>query len=115
MRRLDENKKVETLTCRLEMSIFEGWNREGWVFRVECFFVAHSMSKGDKFAAATISLEGEVLVWFQWEEGRRSVQNWMEFKARFLDCFGQTQKGTLCGKVLALKQEGSVCEYLRLF
>ena len=28
------------------------------------------MSKGDKFVAATISLEGEVLVWFQWE--RRS-------------------------------------------
>ena len=39
----------------------------------------------------------------------------MEFKAWFLDRFGQTQEGTLCEKFLALKQDGSVHEYLRLF
>ena len=45
-RRLDENNRVETLTRRLEMPIFEGWNPEGWVFRVERFFAAHGMSEG---------------------------------------------------------------------
>ena len=35
----------------------------------------------------------------------------MEFKVRLLDCFG----GTLCEKFLALKQEGTVREYLYLF
>ena len=90
LRRTDENNRVETLTCRLEMPIFEGWNPEGWVFRVECFFAAHGMSKGEKLAATTISLEWEALTWFQWEEGRHSVQNWMEFKAWLLDRFSQT-------------------------
>ena len=33
------------------------------------------MTEGEKLAAATISLEGEALVWFQWEEGRCLVQN----------------------------------------
>ena len=28
-----DNSKVETLTCLLEMPVFEGWNPEGWVFR----------------------------------------------------------------------------------
>ena len=39
----------------------------------------------------------------------------MEFKARLLDRFGQTQEGILCEKFLALKQEGTVREYLCLF
>ena len=75
LRRPDENNRVQTLTSCLEMLIFEGWNPEGWLFRVECFFAAHGMLEGEKLAAITISLEGEALVWFQWEKGRRSVQN----------------------------------------
>ena len=73
------------------------------------------MSQGEKLATATISLDGEALAWFQWEEGHRPVQSWMEFKAQLLDRFGQTQEGTLCENFLALKQEGKVRENLCLF
>ena len=65
LKRLDKNNKAGTLTRHLEMPIFEGWNPQGWVFRVERFFAAHSMSKGEKLAVATISLVREALVWFQ--------------------------------------------------
>ena len=65
--------KIETLTRRVEMPTFEGWNPKGWIFRMERFFVAHRMSKEEKITAVTISLDGEALAWFQWEESRRPI------------------------------------------
>ena len=88
IRRLEENNRVETLTRHLEMPFSEGWNSEGWEFRVERFFVAHGMLEEEKLAVATISVDGEALAWFQWEEGHRPVQSWMESKPRLLDRFG---------------------------
>lgn len=58
-------RRIETLTTHLEMPIFEGWNLDGWIFRVERFFTAHQMSKDEKIlATTTISLYGEALAWF---------------------------------------------------
>ena len=65
--------------------------------------------------AAAISLDSEALAWFQWEKGRRPIQNWLQLKSRLLDRFGHTQDGTMCEQFLSLKQEGSVCDYLRAF
>ena len=81
----EESSRVETLTCCLEMPIFEGLNPEGWVFRVEQFFTVHRMTEVEKMVAATISLDREALAWFQWEEGHRPIQVWLELKARLLD------------------------------
>ena len=110
-----ESSRVETLTRRLEMPIFEGLNLEGWVFHVERFFTVHRMTEEEKMAAAMISLDGEAMAWFQWEEGRRPIQGWSELKAQILDRFSITQEGTLCEQFLALKQEGTVREYLCTF
>ena len=64
---------------------------------------------------ATISLDSEALAWFQWEKGRRPIQNWLQLKSQLLDRFGHTQDGTMCEQFLSLKQEGSVRDYLRAF
>ena len=63
-------RRIEALTRRLEMPIFEGWNPEGWIFCIEQFFQGHGMTEGEKLVAATISLDGEALAWFQCEDGR---------------------------------------------
>ena len=56
-----EGSRIEALTRRLEMPIFEGWNPEGWIFCVERFFLWHGMTEEEKLVAATISLDGEAL------------------------------------------------------
>ena len=43
------------------------------------------MMEGEKMAAATISLDGEALTWFQWEDGRRTILSLGELKACLLD------------------------------
>ena len=92
------------------MLIFESGNLEGWIFRVERFFSAHRMSKQEKMTAASISLDGEALAWFQWEDGRWPIRNWGELRACLHDRFSHAQDGTLCEQFLSLKQEGIVRE-----
>ena len=60
---------MQTLTRRLEMPVFEGWNLERWIVLDKRFFATHEMSEEEKIAATTISLDGEALTWFQWEDG----------------------------------------------
>lgn len=40
--------RVEALTCHLEMLVFEGWNPEEWIFRVEKFSMAHKLIETGK-------------------------------------------------------------------
>ena len=60
---------------------------------------------------ATITLDGEALAWFQWEDGRRP----RDLKCRLIDRFQHTQEETLCEQFLSLRQEDSVKEYLSTF
>ena len=88
--RAREESRVEILTQHLEMPIFEGWNPEGWIFHVERFFLTHGMMEKEKIAVAIISLDGEALACFQWQDGHRPIPNLGELKARFLDRFRST-------------------------
>ena len=56
-----ERSRIEALTQRLEMPIFEGWNPKGWIFCMEQFFQGHGMTEEEKLVAATISFDGEAL------------------------------------------------------
>ena len=43
------------------MPIFEGWNPEGWIFRVECYFHVNHLMEIEKLVATVVNLEGEIL------------------------------------------------------
>ena len=77
--------------------------------------MANGMTEGEKITTATISLDGEVVAWFQWEEHLSLIQSWVEFKGRLLDRFRHTKDGTLSKQFLSLRQEGSVRDYLLMF
>ena len=48
------------------------------------------MTEEEKIAATIISLDGEALAWFQWEDGHRPILNWGELKVCLLDRFRRT-------------------------
>ena len=76
------------------------------------FCCPHGMLEEEKITVATISQDGEVLALFQWEDGRRPIRGWLQFKSRLLDRFSHTQDGTLCEQFLSLRKEGSVRDSL---
>lgn len=91
---IEKGGRIEALTQRLEMLVFDGWNPEGWIFRVERFVTAHHITEEEKFTTATISLDGEALAWFQWEDGRQPIHSWGELTARLLDLFSLCKRGS---------------------
>lgn len=99
----------------LEMPIFHGHNPDGWTFRVERFFAINRLSEVEKLEAAAVCLDGDALAWFQWEEGHRPFCRWSEFKTMILEGFLQSREGSVCERLLALRQDGTVREYRRQF
>lgn len=87
--------KNDALFHRLEMPVFEGSNLEGWVFRAERFFTINRLSELQKLEAASISMDGKALAWFQWENGRQPTCSWSKLKLNLLDRFRLSQEGHL--------------------
>ncbi|GJV36806.1 ankyrin repeat-containing protein [Tanacetum coccineum] len=71
---------------KLKMSMFEGEDAYGWIYRVE-----------------------------RWSEGRTPFHSWDGFKSRLLIRFQQSKEGNMYEKFLAITHEGSARAYIALF
>ncbi|CAH1448287.1 unnamed protein product [Lactuca virosa] len=100
---------------KLDMPLFDGENPDEWIPRAERYFNFYKLSENDKLEAAVVALEGDALLWFQWEHSRRPVTRSKEMKSLLLRQFRPTNAGTLHQQWLALTQTGSVLEYQRSF
>lgn len=100
---------------KLDMPLFDGDNPDGWILRSERYFNFYKLSEGDKLEAAIVALEGDALLWFQWEHRRRPITRWDELKSLLLRQFRPIYAGTLYQQWLALVQTGTVHEYQRSF
>ncbi|KAJ9542106.1 hypothetical protein OSB04_028612 [Centaurea solstitialis] len=100
---------------KLDMPLFDGVNPDGWILRAERYFQFYRLNEPEKMEAAVVALEGDALLWFQWEHRRRPVLRWEEMKSLLLRQFRSTQSGSLHEQWLALTQEGTVLDYQRSF
>lgn len=71
------------------MPIFAGENPEGWIFRAKRYFVINRLTGAEKLEAAVISLDGDALAWFQWEDRRQLMRLWSGLKVNLLHRFGR--------------------------
>ncbi|TYK03081.1 ty3-gypsy retrotransposon protein [Cucumis melo var. makuwa] len=100
---------------KLEMPVFNSEDPEGWFYRAEHYFQMHLLSEREKLKIAVVSLEGRGLSWFRWAENRKRFRSWRELKERMYNRFRCRDFGTACARFLAIKQEGTVGEYLQKF
>ncbi|KAA0037917.1 ty3-gypsy retrotransposon protein [Cucumis melo var. makuwa] len=100
---------------KLEMPVFNGEDPEGWFYRAEHYFQMHLLNEREKLEIAVVSLEGRGLNWFRWAENRKRFRSWRELKERMYNRFRCRDFGTACARFLAIKQEGTVSEYLQKF
>ncbi|KAA0056800.1 gypsy/ty3 element polyprotein [Cucumis melo var. makuwa] len=97
---------------KLEMPVFNGEDSEGWFYRAEHYFQMHLLNEREKLKIAVVSLEGRGLNWFRWAENRKRFRSWRELKERMYNRFRCRDFGTTYARFLAIKQEGTVSEYL---
>lgn len=100
---------------RLEIPTFNGDDPDGWILRAERYFNLNRLNPDEQLEVAIISLEGDALRWFQWKNKRCPMKRWAELKALILRQFRSTANGSLCEQFLAVKQGGTVAEYIRDF
>lgn len=100
---------------KLDMPLFDGNHPDGWVLRVERYFSFYELVEEEKIEAAVVSLEGDALLWYQWEDRRRPIRRWEEMKAMVLRQFRPALAGSLHEQWLAVEQKRTVIEYRRNF
>lgn len=62
-----------------------------------------------------VALDGDALLWYQWEHGRRPIRGWAEMKQILLQQFRPTAAGSLHEQWLNHHQIAVVVEYRRGF
>ncbi|CAI9284151.1 unnamed protein product [Lactuca saligna] len=83
--------------------------------RVERFFEIQDIGVPDCLKAATICLDGKALAWFHWSQVRDPFHSWEDLKERLLERFQLTGEGNLYHQFLAIRQEGTVRDYVSNF
>lgn len=100
---------------KLDLPTFEGDNPDGWILRAERYFKFYRLTDDEQMEAAVVSLDGDALLWYQWEQGRRPIRCWEELKGMLLHQFRPTAAGTLYEQWLNHQQTTGVVEYRRKF
>lgn len=73
--------------------MFQEGNLSEWIFIVEQYFTINGIRDADKVLMAAICMDGPTLTWLQWEETRRPITDWREFKHYLTKKFRPTQEG----------------------
>lgn len=75
------NTGGSNLRCRkLEMPWFNGNNSDGWINEAERYFFFYKLPENDKLEAAVMALDGDALLFYEWEHRRRPIRDWEELK-----------------------------------
>lgn len=93
------------------MPLFDDTNPDGLILRAERFFNFYGLTVGEKVEAIVVALEGQALLWFQWEHRRRPIESWEQVKALLRRHFCSKSTGTLQEQWLAHRQGGTVSDY----
>ncbi|XP_062073720.1 uncharacterized protein LOC133777970 isoform X1 [Humulus lupulus] len=93
---------------RMELPLFSGENPDGWVFRVERYFLLNRLLEAHMLEAAIIGLEGDALTWFQWEHQRCPITSWSALKHLLLLRFREVPVGSTTEELLSVRQESTV-------
>jgi len=101
-----------SLLRRIEMPMFDRSGVYEWFSRVERFFCVGRYQDPDKLDLVALSLEGDVLKWFNWEMQWNEFRSWPEFRQRLFLRFGASVDEDPGNKLFAIKQTGSVAAYV---
>ncbi|XP_024011492.1 uncharacterized protein LOC112086684 [Eutrema salsugineum] len=106
-------RRIYVKKVKAKMPVFEGLKVNLWILQAERYFEFGDFTEAEKVRIVYMSVEGQALNWFVVSDRSRPFTDWEDVKSRLLDRFGHLESAM--SRLLALKQVGSVREYLGQF
>ena len=100
---------------KLEVPRFDGYDPNGWLFRVEAFFDYHITPDDLRLQIVSFHLEGRATAWFQWASRNNLLSSWSEFVTAVRLRFGPAIFEDFEGNLSKLTQNGSVSDFQTAF
>ena len=82
---------------------------------MEQLFDLHDVSSTQKVCIASLYLEKNQFVWYQWVFSHKSIFTWIIFAEELVAHYEDTKRNTFFRRLIYLKQKGSMAEHIEDF
>eukprot|EP00253_Pinus_taeda_P007924 PITA_07924 len=97
------------------MRKFDGKDLATWILQMEQFFDLNNVQNTQKVRMATLYLEPNQFVWYQWLCSRKQFITWAIFTEELMAHYEDTKSNTFFRQLISLKQKGSIMEHIEEF
>ena len=113
---IDTNVGSKTLHIpKIDMMKFDGKHPTTWILQMEKFFDLNNVQNTQKVRMATLYLEPNQFVWYQWLCSRKQFITWEIFTEDLVAHYEDTKSNTFFIQLISLKQKGSTMEHIEEF
>src|ERR1700735_386942 len=100
---------------KINMRKFDGKDPATWILQMEQFFDLNNVQNTQKVRMATLYLEPNQFVWYQWLCSRKQFITWAIFTEELIAHYEDTKSNTFFSQLISLKQKGSIMEHIEEF
>ena len=100
---------------KIDMRKFDGKDPATWILQMEQFFDLNNVQNTQKVRIATLYLEPNQFVWYQWLCSRKQIITWEIFTEELTTHYEDTKSNTFFSQLISLKQKGSIMEHIEEF
>ena len=83
-----------------------------WILQMEQFFGLNNVQNTQKVCIATLYLEQNQFVWYQWLFSPKKIITWEIFMEDLTTHYEDTKSNTFFSQLISLKQKGSTMEHI---
>jgi hypothetical protein len=113
---IDSNVGLKTHHIpKIDMRKFDGKDPTTWILQMEQFFDLNNVQNTQKVCMATLYLEPNQFVWYQWLCSRKQFITWAIFTEELIAHYEDTKSNTFFSQLISLKQKGSIMEHIEEF
>eukprot|EP00253_Pinus_taeda_P025396 PITA_25396 len=100
---------------KIDMRKFDGKDPATWILQMEQFFDLNNVQNTQKVRIATLYLEPNQFVWYQWLCSRKKFFSWAIFTEELAAHYEDTKSNTFFSQLISLKQKGSMMDHIEDF
>ena len=100
---------------KIDMRKFDGKDPATWILQMKQFFDLNNVQNTQNVRMATLYLEPNQFVWYQWLCSRKQFITWEIFTEELMAHYEDTKSNTFFSQLISLKQKGSIMEHIEEF